>query len=223
MKNFEIFEVSPNVEKLKQFREEYIRTFEGDLINKIISRSRKWYIYNKGVYTPSAIGMSIKPIAKVNELLAGFDSNNKKNDIFRVYASSVDDFINFGVSGYNQVKALKVNHDSDIEFYKPDNQYFYLLEEPQKKGTSYNTDVIMINEDLYNMAMIQYRNFAATTTPDDLSRYSDYFFVGSEPYAYLSEEAIGDMQRCGYINGEKMEEIINRLEINDKAILSLKK
>lgn len=223
MKNFLVFEVSPNVEKLKQFREEYIRTFEGDLINKIISRSKKWYNYDKGVYVPSVIGMSIKPVAKVNELLAGFDSNNKRNDIFRVYASSVNDFINYGVSGYNQVKALKVDHDNDVVLYKPGNQYFYLLEEPQKKGTSYNTDVIMINEDLYNMAMIQYRNFVATTTPDDLSRYSDYFFVGSEPYAYLSEEAIGDMQRCGYIDGKKMEEIINRLEINEKAILSLKK
>ena len=53
MRNFEIFEVSPNAEKLRQFREEYIRTFEGDLINRIISRSRKWYNYSKGVYTPS--------------------------------------------------------------------------------------------------------------------------------------------------------------------------
>lgn len=223
MRNFEIFEVSPNAEKLRQFREEYIRTFEGDLINRIISRSRKWYNYSKGVYTPSTIGLSVKLIARANELLDGFDAKDKKNKIFRYYANSVSDFISYGVSSSNQVKALSIKHDDDIEFFKPVNQYYYLLEAPQKKGTSYITDSISINEDLYNMAMIQYRNFEATTTPEDLSRYAEYFNIGDKPYLFVSEEAIEDWQRCGYVSEDKIEEIMKTLSINEKAILSLRK
>lgn len=223
MRNFEIFEVSPNAEKLRQFREEYIRTFEGDLINRIISRSRKWYNYSKGVYTPSTIGLSVKQIARANELLAGFDAKDKKNKIFKYYANSVSDFISYGVSSSNQVKALSIKHDDDIEFFKPVNQYYYLLEAPQKKGTSYITDSISINEDLYNMAMIQYRNFEATTTPEDLSRYAEYFNIGDKPYLFVSEEAIEDWQRCGYVSEDKIEEITKTLSINEKAILSLRK
>jgi len=223
MKNFEIFEVSPNVEKLRQFREEYIRSFEGDLINKIISRSRKWYNYNKGVYSPSPIGLSIKPIAMVNDLLVGFDSDSKRNETFRNYATSVSDFVNFGAYGSNQVKALSIKHDSDIEFFKPINQYYYLLEEPQKKGATYTTDAIVINEDIYNMAMIQFRNFEAVTTPEDLSRYSDFFIVGNETYAFVTEMALEDFQRCGYLKESELEEIISKLETSQKAVLSLRK
>ncbi len=221
MKNFEIFEVFPNVKKLKQFREEYIRTFEGNIISKVISRSTKWYKYNEGVYAPSKIGLNTIPIASVDDLLD--DSNIKGNDSLNGYKNSIFNFINYGAGNVNQVKALKLMHDGDVEFYKPVNKFVYLLQEPEKRGVSYSTDVLVINEDLYNMAMIQFRNFIATTTPEDLSRYADFFSVSQSPYAYISEEAISDFQRCGYFDQYDPDLIMKRLEISQKAVLSLRK
>ncbi|MCI8330512.1 MAG: hypothetical protein HFE04_00250 [Bacilli bacterium] len=220
MKNFEIFEVFPNVEKLKQFREEYIKTFKGSLVNKVISRSTKWYKYNEGVYTPSKIGLSTIPIASLNDLL---NNDNKRDNSSIELLSDIFNFINYGASNVNQVKALKLKHDGDVEFYKPVNKFVYLLQEPQKRGVSYSTEVLSINEDLYNMIMIQFRNFVATTTPEDLSRYADFFSVSESPYAYISEEAISDFQRCGYFDQYDPDLIMKRLEISQKAVLSLRK
>lgn len=226
MKNYTILEVSPNVEKLRKFREEYIRTFEGDIVNKIISRTNKWYTYKKGVYTPSVIGLSIKRLASMNDLLAGFDTQNKKdNKILKTYAEEINKYALYGALNSKQVKALKMKCDGDVYYFEPVNEYFYLIDEPQKRGTTYSATALKINEDLYNMAQIQYRNFLATTTPEDLSRYAEFFTVSDKDYASfsLSEEAISDLQRCGIISEKEVSDILNNIELSQRSILSLKK
>lgn len=212
---YESFEVFPNVEKLRIFREEFLKNFKGDLINKIISRSDKWYKYDKGIYTPSTIGLSIKPLVV----------KNSEKEVISSHSTDIRDFINYGIQDKKKVSALRLKSNSDVKFLNPINKFFFLLEDPQKLGRTYSTTALEINEDLYNMAMIQCRNFLATTTPDDLSRYSEFFEVSDEAYAgiKINEQAISDFNRCGIISEGELRNILDTLEATQRSVLSLKR
>lgn len=214
MKEYELFDVTPNVEALRSYREKYLRLFEGDIIYKITSRSTKWYEHNKGVYTPSKIGMGIIPLISKEKLRI-------QDAFYSEYRNEVNTFVFSGASNLQRAKALKHSMSGERRI----TDYFYVIDNPHKMGSTYRTDAIKINEDVYNMIMIQFRNFIATTTPQDLSRYAKYFNVSDEAYAKfsLSDSFVDDLFRCNVMSEEDIEGLKNRLDIEKMAVLSLRK
>lgn len=211
-KKYELLEVRPNVDALRAFREEYIKTFEGSPICKIISRTDKWYknINGNKVYSSSKLGIGVIPILK-----------NSKD--FQNHFLDMDKFIKYGPCNVLQARAIKMDaQDTESVI-----NYFYLFEGPcstSSKLSGYKTPALKIDEDIYNMIMIQFRKFNLTTTPQDLSRYSDFFTVG-DAYAKLefSASMIEDLYRCSVMSYDQINEMLEDLELQEIAINSLRK
>ncbi len=215
VKKFKLYEVKPNVEALKAFREEYIKTFKGSPLCKILSRTDKWYKSKSDIYNPSVLSLGIAPLGKIE-----MERNKKIVD--------VEGFIKYGAINVNQVRAINVKKESSVKLYKPQVDYFYLFEGPMSKGSKINgyfTYALKLNQDLYNLFMIQYRRFSYTDTPHDLSRYQDYFTVLDNPYAtyQFSEERLEDFYRCSMMSEKDIENMIRNFEIEEEAVMSLRK
>lgn len=216
VKKYELFEVRPNVEALKAFREEYIKTFQGNPLCKILSRTDKWYRSKNGLYTPSVLSLGIAPLSKKE-----MDLKTKKKII------DIDSFVRYGASNVQQVRAINVSAEPGVRIYKSTPRYFYLFEAPSmiNRINGFSTPALELNQDLYNMFMIQFRRFGATTTPDDLSRYSDYFSVIDEnPSKFkFSDSLIEDFYKCSIMSEQDINMLFKNLEIEEQAVRSLRK
>ena len=210
---YNMFGIQPNIEALRKFREEYINNFSGDLIYKITSRSDKWFKYKDGIYSPSKLSIACKPIYKKDQIT---DKN---------YGNLINLFCEYDALDQNMIKAFKSYYgENDTVLTYPQNNFFYLFGEPEERGVTYSTTGMVINEDLYNMAMINSRSFYAVTTPDDLSRYSEFFTVSDQAIAQFNftDEYLEDLWRCGKMSTEEIQKFVERLDIEKQAVLSLR-
>lgn len=197
-KRFELYEITMECEKLKTFKEEYIKTFNGPLINRIISSSPKWFESN-GLFDADTYGkrnffeFCIVPIKKIN-------------------SSFIDRFVNTSLNSY-QVKAVR---------FEGKDYYIYTTNDIYKKGRTYTVSpTILINEDIYNIAKIQSRDFTGLAV-SDLTKYREFFKISSEPYLVVTESWLEDLYRNGHISKEEYKNRITKYENEVNLVKTLK-
>ena len=194
-KKFEIFEIIPNVDKLKLFREEYIKMLKTPKTVKIVSNKPNWFYYNKGIYIhrKGFFEFGIVPIEEDHQSL-------------------IKQFIQYGPTK-SQVKALRYNND---------NIYIYTPSTIDKCGRTYRVaPAIVINEDIYNLVKIQNRDFESICLKD-LSSYKPFFKVSEEPYSVVSENRIEDLYRIGELSHQEYLDSLNKYEHEARLVKTLK-
>lgn len=198
-KTFEIYEITMNSEKLKEFRQAYVDTFNGPLVNRIISSSPVWFNYDRGLFDAD------------KELKGSFFEFGLA-PIRRIRKSYIDNFINIAPFR-DQVKAVR--------FEKKD-YYIYTPVDISKKGRTYQVSpTIIINEDIFNMTKIQARDFSGLTL-NDLGRYRDFFKVSDEPYLVITENWLEDLYRNGHITKEEYLRRLGKYEDEVRLIKTLR-
>ena len=198
-KRFEMYEITMESEKLKAFRKAFIDTFEGNLINRIISSSPIWFNYTKGLFDADKelkgnyFEFCTLPIKKANN-------------------SFISSFIENATLS-NQVKAIR---------FEGKTYFIYSNSDIVKSGRTYQlSPAMIINEDLYNIAKIQSRDFSGLTI-NDLGKYREFFKVGNKPYLTITENWLEDLYRNGHISREEYNNRINKYENEARLIQTLR-
>lgn len=150
--NFNTYELTPNMEKLKLLRmkEEY-------LIYKIISTDPGWFYNENGIIDLS----DIKNFYEFSMILRG---KAPKKPI-RI-KSTVDTFIEYGAGKVDNLKTI--NYDGKtLHIYTP------IL--PTKLGKNFIIEpAVQISDEIFNAEMLSLGNLNRITT-SDLSSYKPYF------------------------------------------------
>ncbi len=196
---FDIFEITMESEKLKAFRKSYIETFQGNPVKRIISTNPLWYSYKNGVYNAdknykgTLFEFGLLPIKKVNE-------------------DFITEFIENPTTS-SQVKAIK---------FEGKTYFIYSCADITKKGSTYQVSpTIIINEDIYNIAKIQTRDFEGLTV-SDLTKYKEFFKVSNTPYLTITENWIEDLYRNGHISREEYKNRVAKYENEVKLVKTLR-
>lgn len=195
-KNYYVFPVKDKINKLKS---DFISSKDSYDLCAISSMNKDWYIHNSGIYT----------VKSEDE----FEIKTIPDNIMSLYF--INEFIRNGLNSKYQLNAV---NKSNINYFvlswlglsKSDDKY--VLEQ-----------AALISEHVYNIYMIMARRFLSTTTPDDLSRYKDYFTVFENPGQVINTNNIEKEYNSGLITLDEMNEKISILERENKAILSLRK
>ncbi len=199
-KTFNLYPIVANVDKIKIFKEEYLKTINGEITYKILCTHPEWFYFDKGIYDlDKAVKnrfceFSLLPVCGHYKL--------------------VNDYVSYGAQDSEFLKALR---------FSGKNIFIYTKSDIAKRGRVYSvTPVIKINEDLYNIEMINLRNFSSVTTRD-LSRYSDFFTVLDEPYQIIEEARIEDLYRTGKISLKQYKEQVKSYENEEILVKTLRK
>lgn len=198
-KKFELYEITMESEKLKAFRKAYIDTFKGNLVNRIISSSPVWFNYTEGLFDADKVlkgnyfEFGYLPIKRINkDFIIGFIENPTLS---------------------SQVRAIK---------FEGKTYFIYLNSNIVKNGRTYQVSpTLKINEDLYNIAKIQARDFSGLTV-SDLSRYREFFKVGNIPYLTITENWIEDLYRNGHITREEYNNRLKKYENEVRLVQTLR-
>lgn len=197
-KTFELYEITMQCDKLKVFKEEYIKTFNGPLFNRIISSNPKWFESN--------VLFDADTYGKRNFFEFGIAPLKKVNNAF------INGFINSSLHS-TQVKAVR---------FEGKDYYIYTNSDINKKGRTYTVSpTILINEDIYNIAKIQSRDFSGLTI-SDLTKYRDFFKLSNEPYLIVTESWLEDLYRNGHISKEEYKNRITRYENEVNLVKTLR-
>ncbi len=199
MANFKNYYIFPKEESFNKLKEDFIRSNDSYSLCSIFSSKLDWYNYKNGIYRVTDIEDFNIEFLKGNIL-----SMNLIHDFIRLGLSS-----GFQLNGvdYQEKKYFILSWASAI---KEDEGFFF-------------KQAALINEDIYNIYMIKAKRFLLTTTPNDLSRYSDFFVVCNMDGHSISTNSIEQEYNNGIITLEEMNNRINILETQERAILSLKK
>lgn len=192
-RKFELFEILPKSERLKKFREEFIRTINKPLLFKVISNTPYWFISNKSYKKGSFFEFGLVPLAIQDE-------------------SVIKTFINH-CPGKDEVKHVKIDNK---------HYFLYTPGTIVKRGRTFTTlPALVINEDVFNLVKIQNRDFKSVTL-DDLQRYSSFFEVKDEPYTTIYESRLEDLYRTGDLTLQQYKETILRYEREETLIRTLR-
>lgn len=200
---YELFEIFSNSKKLKEFRKIYFETIDTPVLYKVMSNKPEWFSYSKGVYD-------------ADKLMKGtFFEFGMVPIKGHKFDNIITEFIEHGQTVPNSVKAIR---------FEGENNFLYTHSvgflKRGKNFTSY--PVLKINEDIYNLCMIQNRYFSKVTV-DDLSKYSDFFSVGEEPYKIVSESSMEDLYRTGRLNIEQYKELLNSYQKEVELVKTLRR
>ena len=196
---FSLYPILPNSKKLEEFRREYIRTLNGNVIYRILCTNPRWF-YERGLYDVETI------LRKRFYEFAFIPYTEESRDFLQNY-------IQYGATDIKELKALRVYGE---------NNYIYTNRDLDKRGRVYSVaPIIKINEDLYNLDMIRLREFSLITT-DDLSAYSSFFTVGTDPYYEIEESRIEDLYRTGKITPSQYEQKIASYKREMKLVKNLR-
>lgn len=194
-KIYEKYEIIPDVNKLRAFREVFISELNKPILHKVITNkpliyyASNLYERKKGIFE-----FGVVPL--------------KKDD-----SSIIRNFIDFGLENRY---AKRVRHIDKIIYYG-------IMGPLEKTGSTYRiSPVILLNEDVYNLIKIQNRDFDNVTT-EDLSKYSEFFNVGDNPYSTLSENRLEDMYRTGELSLLEYKKKQESLEREEKLVKTLRK
>ena len=194
-RRFEIYEIIPNVEKLRLFREEYIKMLKSPKTFKVVSNKPNWFYYNKGIYAHKAGFFEFGLVPTLDD-----------------YQALINQFIYYAPTK-SQVKALRYNNE---------NIFLYTTSSIDKCGRTYRVSpVLLINEFIYNLVKIQNRDFDAINL-DDLSDYKPFFKVSEEPYSIITENRIEDLYRIGEISHDDYINSLNKYERETRLVKTLK-
>ena len=199
-KVFEVYNVIPNSALLKKARQEFLSTLKIP-VYKILSSTPLVWLPRKEVY----------------------DFSERFGNVYHAFSympvrwfslDYVQKFINDGPAMPDNLRAIR---------YKGEDLYFYSTDSIIKKGKKYEVPTsILINEDLYNLSRIQFKDFIGLTK-EDISEYSEYFTVSDKPTSVISASHYEDLARNGLITTEQKEEILKNLELEPHFIKYLRK
>lgn len=195
-KNYYVFPVKEELNKLKK---DFISSKDSYDLCSVSSMNKDWFNNKNGIY-------SVKDEDKFEVKLI----SDKIMSLF-----FINEFIRNGLNSKYQLNAVN----------KSNINYFVL----SWLGISKNEDkyfleqAALISEHVYNIYMIMARRFLSTTTPDDLSYYSNYFTVFEMSEQVINTNIIEQEYNNKLITLDEMNEKISMLERENKAILSLRK
>lgn len=194
-KVYEKYEITPDITKLRAFRETYIATLNKPVLHKVITNKPMVY-YSNGLYErkKGIFEFGVVPLKK---------DDNK----------IIKSFTEFGVEN-RCVKRIK---------YMDKIIYIAFMGPLEKTGSTYRiSPSILLSEDLYNLIKIQNRDFNNVTL-DDISRYSEFFTVSDKPYSVISEDRLEDMYRTGELSLNAYKEKVDSLEREEILVKTLRK
>lgn len=195
-KEFESYEILPNIKKIKELREEYLNSLKEIVYYKIISNTTEWYYFDKGIFS---------------------ENNMPRSTMFEFGLVRVDNKEDLLFTTKLDGKYTKAVNDGNK------NIFFYSLSSLDFLGRSIKlSPVLIINEDIYNLAKIYSREFDSITK-DDLSIYSDFFKVSDKPYSIISESSIEDKLRTRKITKQQYNDIILSLDKEERLVKTLRK
>lgn len=199
-RKYELYEITSEVTLLEKFREEYIKSINGPVVSKVVSSHAGWYYYRDGIYDVDKMmknayfGLSLIPISGHSKL--------------------VEDFIVNGASNKLELKAVR---------YEGKEIFMYVPAYITKRGRNYETSpIIKINEDIYNIGKIIARDFSSITI-DDLKRYRDYFNISESPYVVIDEARVEDLYRTGDLSREDYKKQLEKYELEERLVKTLRK
>ncbi len=195
-RKFEFYEIVPDSKRLRQFREEFVNTTKQPLLYKVMSSSPEWF-RSKGIYERKNgyFEFAISP-------LRDYDSS---------YGNFANNFVRNGASLGSQVKAVN---------FEGNTYYLYTNSNIYKAGRKYVVKpALLINEDIYNLTKLQFRQFLALAD-GDASKYKDFFSVKDTAYASSSIDRCEDIARSEFSNEE---DILKAYEREENIIKSLRK
>lgn len=203
-RQFEIFEITPNSEKLRTFRNSFVHTIERPTLYKILSSSPNWFYYRRGVYD-------------VREQLGGsffqFAMVPVKEDT-KTIKEAFNDFVKNG--------CVSTEHVKGIRYEENDRFIFSASVLMSKRGRNYNLNpVIPVSEDIYNLSKVEFGDFLAITT-QDLSQYSEFFTVSDKPKLVISRNRIRENYENGLISYPEYLERIAKLDKEEKLVKTLR-
>lgn len=204
-REFEIFKVTPNSERLKEFRESFVKTLECPTLYKVLSSNPNWFYYRHGIYD-------------VNEELMGtffqFGMSKLKEKSDTV-SGIFQEFVNKGCSSTEFVKGIR---------YEGEETYIYSLSSLISKiGRNYTlSPVIPINRDLYNLFKIELGDFMAIEE-NDLRQYSEFFKVSDKPIFVTTQNRLRESYNNAMISYPEYLESVKELESKERLIKSLRK
>lgn len=202
-RKFELFEIMPNVEKLRELRKSYIDSLEGNICFKVISNRRDWFSYRDGIFdVNSVLG---------NKFFEFGLSPVKSKD----YSSTISNFIQFGPTDMSSVKGLTFNGES---------YYVYTTSRSMNKhGKRYSlVPVIPISYDIYNLSLISLLDFERIEL-DDISMYSSYFNVCDNSNFMICESRLEDLYRSGSFSALEYQKMLKRFDKEENLVRSLRK
>lgn len=202
---FEIFEVKPRSEKLREFRKAFVDSIECPILYKIISSNSRWFYYRHGIYNVSEqlgdifFQFGLVPIKEKSENIS----------------SLFQEFVHKGPVFSEQVKGI--NYEGKNSF------IFSSSVAMEKRSKNYQLKpVFPINQDVYNLCKIEHGDFLGIED-DDISRYAEFFDISDKPKLVITRHRLRENVNTGLLTYNDYLEKIERLQKQESLVLSLKK
>lgn len=191
------FEVIPNADMVRKFKEEFIKTLSEPLMYKLICNKIDWIRSSKYITGDNFFEMGLIPLKKSDKYALNMFMNNTS-----------------AVVNVNRYKALTVNGNTT---------YLFVPCKPDKLGRTYQiSPVIKISEDIYNIAKISAGQFDMVTL-EDLSKYSSFFSVADVPFMIKSEASIERRYRNGLITLDEYRDQLTKYQREERLVKTLRR
>ena len=200
---FELFDVTPNSSKLRDFRKAFVDSLNPKVFYKIVCNRANWFYYKNGVFDVKKILGS-----KFFEFSMTPDKSISDDMIF-------NDFIEYGVSNVDFVRAVR-DLTKTYYFYLPN----YSLDKIGRKFVA--SPVIPLSEDVYNLTLLELKDFRRIDT-EDASSYKDFFHVSDVPNFTICKKTLIHYYESGRFSLEEYNNIMCMFDKEEKLIRTLRK